>query len=275
MMSASIVLASCPVTGTAEVCCGSRPHCGHHWAKAGPEIQSATTNVINSVFFISIPPPRGIPGKSSSDGRQQCCKRRTLPRLLPGHWGVNQPLGGRLFDLLRQPRWDRNRLCSFRPEAATHRSDLPPRDRGSAARDLVGEGQGGPPLAEHLHAEVEHVAEAGGGQVVAGGGNAGPADLLAVLFNRNRSAQRGQEFVLRGLHEDEEAGEVDDARHVRVGELDPASRVVLVHGGGCYHRAPRSSTGFPQPARSLATGFPQGFRCLFEEISPEGPGVRV
>src|SRR5262249_20820149 len=40
----------------------------------------------------------------------------------------------------------------------------------------------------------------------------------------HRQAERAQEIDLGGLHEAEEVGEVDDAGHVGVGELDAARR---------------------------------------------------
>src|SRR5262245_25078916 len=92
MTSARILLADWPVTPTAEVCCGSSDHCGHHWAHAGPPSHSAARDNTNDVFFISIPPPGGIPGNrawASGRGTPWKLPWRNAPGRLPDGIGRN------------------------------------------------------------------------------------------------------------------------------------------------------------------------------------------
>ena len=71
---------------------------------------------------------------------------------------------------------------------------------------------------EKVHGEK--IAEAGGGAVVAGGVDAGPAGFKPLDEAVEFVVETAEEGMLAGLHEAEEVGEMDDARHVGFVELD-------------------------------------------------------
>ncbi len=72
---------------------------------------------------------------------------------------------------------------------------------------------------------------------VAGGVDAGPGDAFVigdlVWVFPDGEVDRAEEGVFGALHEAEEVGEVDDAGHVGVGELDAVGvdEAVFSHGG--------------------------------------------
>jgi hypothetical protein len=72
---------------------------------------------------------------------------------------------------------------------------------------------------------------------IATGAHARPADGGAAFMGVNGGAERAKERVLGLLHHAVEIGEMDDARHVGLGELDAAEQLELVgHGkrkGSC------------------------------------------
>ena len=74
-----------------------------------------------------------------------------------------------------------------------------------------------------VYMDVEDVLKGDGAEVLAFGGEAGPANDVAVAFAVDAQAQAAPEGVLGGFHEDEEARKVDDAGLIGVGPLDAAA----------------------------------------------------
>ena len=75
-----------------------------------------------------------------------------------------------------------------------------------------------------------------------------PADLTALVLEVNGRTEAGQELVLGGLHEDEEAREMNDATHVRVGEFDTSSGAKLGEWVICFDAHARSPSRLPASA---------------------------
>src|SRR5436305_10337686 len=137
----------------------------------------------------------------------------------------------RLLDPIRDLPRNRDRLDAARiVDHAAGAGGAPAGQRHAVARDLEAVGQRAGPLADHPQMDLQHVAEPGGGLVVARDRHPRPGDLPPLVPEVDAGADRRQEGVLGVLHEDEKAREVDDAAHVRVHVLDLPADAVLVHG---------------------------------------------
>ena len=74
-----------------------------------------------------------------------------------------------------------------------------------------------------VYMDVEDVFKGDGAEVLAFGGEARPANDVAVALAVDAQAEAAPEGVLSGFHEDEEAREVDDASLIGIGPLDAAA----------------------------------------------------
>ena len=70
--------------------------------------------------------------------------------------------------------------------------------------------------------DIHDIFEGDLGEVIAPGADPGQADALAFPFEGDGQAQGTEELGLDRFHPEEEAGEVDDAGHIGIGELDTA-----------------------------------------------------
>jgi hypothetical protein len=71
--------------------------------------------------------------------------------------------------------------------------------------------------------DLDLLAELRGFVVAAAGLDPGPADGPTVVLEVHGGSPVPQHLVLGGLHEDEKAGELDNAADIRVGEFDPTA----------------------------------------------------
>src|SRR5262249_22352917 len=110
-------------------------------------------------------------------------------------------------------------------DSAANGADVSSRYHLSRLRKLeaVSHGLG----ADSLNADgyFHKILEADGTQIIARRRHARKTDLLPFPRQRYRKNARAQELDFRRFNEAEEVGEVNDAGHVGVGDLDAASRV--------------------------------------------------
>src|SRR6185295_5153305 len=140
--------------------------------------------------------------------------------------------GARLFDPLGDPLRNRYGLDPRRIVDHAAGAGAPaPGERHVAAPDLEAVGHRSQALPDYLEMDLQLVAEAGRRRVLAGDRHPRPGELAAVRLPPVDLGPQGPEKgVLGVLHEDEEAGEVDDAAHVGVDVLDFPAGSDLVHG---------------------------------------------
>lgn len=140
------------------------------------------------------------------------------------------------FDLISDKTRNGNWLqgASFlgkgRAEDAADTADSSLRYQSILTAETKTVGQGAPTLAYHFHLDIEHVPETRWAAVLTRYGDPRPADVLAFVLEMHRAAEGSLEVVLGRLHENEEAGKMDDARHVGIGEFDASLGVKCVHG---------------------------------------------
>src|SRR5262249_26539457 len=138
------------------------------------------------------------------------------------HWAVLLGSRGRPGHELLAQGW-RELEWLERPvveDAAQHGRDDAARDCLAGVGELEGVADGGAADALGGDADLDHVLEADGAEIVATGVDAGESDGVALPLGEDGQATGAEVGVLGGLHEAEEIGEVYDAGHVGFGELD-------------------------------------------------------
>ena len=93
----------------------------------------------------------------------------------------------------------------------------------AAAVEVEAEAEGLLALFFEAHEDVEDVFKGDWAEVLAFGGEARPANDVAIAFAVDAQAPAAPEGVLGGFHEDEEARKVDDAGLIGIGPLDAAA----------------------------------------------------
>ena len=111
----------------------------------------------------------------------------------------------------------------------------------AAAVEVEAKAEGFLALLFEVYMDVEDIFEGDGAEVLAFGGEARPANDVAVAFAVDTQAEAAPAGVLGGFHEDEKAGKVDDASLIGIGPLDAAAGAEFDGHVSC--RAGRMSLG--------------------------------